>query len=97
MCVRGARDLSTHDSPGTDSQASRCKSCVSDNGDLVSVTQAPTDYFTREEYARLLDATDLDRENTGESIGGTHGTRIRTLIMLTCCLEFWVDHGQTGT
>jgi integrase/recombinase XerD len=48
----------------------------------ISVTQAPTDYFTREEYAKLLDATYLYRENKGESIGGTHGTRIRTLIML---------------
>jgi len=73
------------------------KVAVSDNEDLVSVTQAPTDYFTREEYARLLDATYLYRVIKGESIGGPHGTRIRTLIMLICCLEFWVDHGQTET
>jgi integrase/recombinase XerD len=48
----------------------------------ISVTQAPTDYFTREEYDKLVDATHLYREGRGEDIGGVHGTRIRALIML---------------
>ena len=48
----------------------------------ISVTQAPTDYFTRDEYEKLLDATYLYREGRGETIGGTNGTRIRALIML---------------
>jgi integrase/recombinase XerD len=48
----------------------------------ISVTQAPTDYFTREEYEKIIDSTYLYREGPGESIGGTHGTRIRTLILL---------------
>lgn len=48
----------------------------------ISVVQAPTDYFTRDEYAKLIDATYLYRENRGETIGGANGTRIRTLIML---------------
>ena len=47
----------------------------------ISVTQAPTDYFTREEYEKLLDATYLYRENRGET-GTTNGTRLRTLIKL---------------
>ena len=47
----------------------------------VSVTQAPTDYFTREEYEKLLDATYLYRENRGET-GTANATRIRTLIKL---------------
>jgi len=33
----------------------------------ISVTQAPTDYFTREEYEKLLDSTYLYRENRGET------------------------------
>lgn len=48
----------------------------------ISVVQAPTDYFTRDEYAKLIDATYLYRENRGETIGGANGTRMRTLIML---------------
>jgi integrase/recombinase XerD len=48
----------------------------------ISATQAPTDYFTRDEYERLIDATYLYREGRGETIGGDNGTRIRTLIML---------------
>jgi hypothetical protein len=48
----------------------------------ISVTQAPTDYFTRDEYEKLLDATYLYREGCGETIGGTNGTRIRALIIL---------------
>ena len=48
----------------------------------ISVTRAPTDYFTRDEYEKLLDATYLYREGRGETIGGTNGTRIRALIML---------------
>ncbi len=42
----------------------------------ISVTQAPTDHFPREDYERLLDATYLYRENRGETIGGSNGTRI---------------------
>ncbi len=42
----------------------------------ISVTQAPTDYFTGEEYEKLLDATYLYRENRGET-GTTNGTRLR--------------------
>jgi hypothetical protein len=42
--------------------------------DRISVTQTPTDYFTREKYAKLLDATYLRRKNRGKSIGGTRGT-----------------------
>jgi integrase/recombinase XerD len=48
----------------------------------ISVTQAPTDYFTREEYEKLVDATYLYRENRGETIGGSNGARLRTLLML---------------
>lgn len=48
----------------------------------ISVTQAPTDYFTRDEYDKLLDATQLYRQGRGEEIGETNGTRIRALIML---------------
>lgn len=48
----------------------------------ISVTQTPTDYFTREEYEKLIDATYLYRENRGETIGGAHSIRIRTLLML---------------
>lgn len=49
----------------------------------ISVTQAPTDYFTREEFDKLLDSTYLYRESRSEeSIGGIHGTRLRTLLLL---------------
>jgi integrase len=48
----------------------------------VSVTQAPTDYFTREEFAKIIDASYLYRENRGETIGGSNATRLRTLVML---------------
>jgi integrase/recombinase XerD len=47
----------------------------------ISVTQAPTDYFTREEFDRIIDATYLYRENRGE-IGNANSTRLRTLILL---------------
>jgi integrase len=49
----------------------------------ISVTQAPTDYFTREEFDKLLDSTHLYRESRSEdSIGGTNGARLRTLLLL---------------
>jgi integrase/recombinase XerD len=48
----------------------------------ISVTQAPTDYFTRAEYEKLVDATYLYRENRGETIGGPNAARLRTLLML---------------
>ena len=48
----------------------------------ISVTQAPTDYFTREEYEKLIDTTYLYRETRGEAIGGVVSTRLRTLLML---------------
>jgi site-specific recombinase XerD len=49
----------------------------------ISVTQAPTDYFTREEFSKLVDSTHLYRESrSDDSIGGTSGTRLRTLLLL---------------
>ncbi len=49
----------------------------------ISVTQAPTDYFTREEFDRLLDCTHLYRESRSEeAIGRVQGTRLRTLLLL---------------
>lgn len=49
----------------------------------ISVTQAPTDYFTREEFDKLLDSTHLYRDGrSDDSIGGTNGTRLRTLLLL---------------
>ena len=48
----------------------------------ISVAQAPTDYFTRAEYEKLVDATYLYRENRGETIGGSNAARLRTLLML---------------
>ena len=49
----------------------------------ISVTQAPTDYFTREEFDKLIDSTHLYRESrSDDSIGGNNATRLRTLILL---------------
>jgi integrase len=48
----------------------------------ISVTQAPTDYFTRDEFNKLVDVTHLYRESRAENIGGVHGTRLRTLLLL---------------
>jgi integrase/recombinase XerD len=61
---------------------SRLTSNPTDRLGRISVTQTPTDYFTRDEYDKLIDATYLYRENRGETIGGNNGTRIRALIML---------------
>jgi hypothetical protein len=44
--------------------------------------KAPTNYFTREEYGKLIVATYLYRENRGEAVGGPNATRVRTLIRL---------------
>jgi len=49
----------------------------------IAVTQAPTDYFTREEFDKLVDSTYLYRESRSEdSLGKTNGTRLRTLLLL---------------
>lgn len=48
----------------------------------ISATQAPTDYFTREEFEKLLDSTYLYRESRAETIGGVHATRLRTPLLL---------------
>lgn len=49
----------------------------------ISVTQAPTDYFTREEFDKLIDSTYLYRESrSDDSIGGNNAARLRTLILL---------------
>jgi integrase len=47
----------------------------------IAVDQAPTDYFTREEFDKILDATYLYRENRWEQ-GDTNGARLRTLTLL---------------
>jgi integrase/recombinase XerD len=47
----------------------------------ISVTQAPTDYFTREEYDKIVDTTFAYRENRGD-IGSANSTRLRTLTLL---------------
>ena len=41
----------------------------------------PTDYFTQEEFTKIVDATYLYRENRWEQ-GDTNGTRIRALTLL---------------
>ena len=48
----------------------------------ISVNRAPTDYFTREEFAKLLDAIHLYRESRAELLDGVHATRLRTLLLL---------------
>ena len=47
----------------------------------ISVNQPPTDYFTREEFDRIIDATYAYRENRAET-GTDNGTRLRTLTFL---------------
>ena len=47
----------------------------------ITVNQAPTDYFTGEEFAKIIDASYLYRENRGET-GTTNSTRLRTLTLL---------------
>jgi len=47
----------------------------------ISVNQPPTDYFTREEFDRIVDATYAYRENRAET-GVDNGTRLRTLTLL---------------
>jgi integrase/recombinase XerD len=47
----------------------------------IAVDQAPTDYFTREEFDKIIDATYLYRENRWEQ-GDGNGTRLRTLTLL---------------
>jgi integrase/recombinase XerD len=47
----------------------------------ISVSQPPTDYFTREEFNKIIDATYAYRENRGET-GTTNSTRLRTLTLL---------------
>lgn len=47
----------------------------------IVVDQTPTDYFTQEEFEKILDATYLYRENRWEQ-GNCNGTRLRTLTLL---------------
>ena len=47
----------------------------------ISVNQPPTDYFTREEFNRIIDATYAYRENRAET-GTDNGTRLRVLTLL---------------
>lgn len=47
----------------------------------ITVSQTPTDYFTRDEYDKLIDSTYLYRENRGET-GTDNGTRVRIVLML---------------
>jgi len=47
----------------------------------ISVNQPPTDYFTREEFDRIIDATYAYRENRAET-GVDNGTRLRILTLL---------------
>ena len=47
----------------------------------ISVDQTPTDYFTKEEFARIVDATYIYRENRWEQ-GDRNGTRLRALTNL---------------
>ncbi len=47
----------------------------------IAVDQTPTDYFPHEEFAKVLDATYLYRENRWEQ-GDSNGTRIRALTQL---------------
>lgn len=47
----------------------------------ISVSQPPTDYFPREEFDKIIDATYAYRENRGET-GTTNSTRLRTLTLL---------------
>ncbi len=47
----------------------------------ISVDPTPTDYFTRDEFTKILDATYLYRENRWEQ-GDRNGTRLRALTLL---------------
>ncbi len=47
----------------------------------IAVDQTPTDYFTKEEFARIVDATYIYRENRWEQ-GDRNGTRLRALTNL---------------
>ena len=47
----------------------------------ISVESAPTDYFTREEFAKIIDATYIYRGSRWEE-NDTHGTRLRVLTLL---------------
>lgn len=47
----------------------------------IVVDQTPTDYFTREEFDRILDATQAYRENRWGQ-GDTNGRRLRALTLL---------------
>ena len=47
----------------------------------IAVDQAPTDYFTKEEFDKITDATLVYRENRWEQ-GDDNGTRLRTLTLL---------------
>jgi integrase/recombinase XerD len=47
----------------------------------ITVNQTPTDYFTRKEFDKIIDATYAYRENRGET-GSANSTRLRTLTLL---------------
>ena len=47
----------------------------------ISVDPTPTDYFTQDEFKKILDATYLYRENRWEQ-GDRNGTRLRALTLL---------------
>ncbi len=47
----------------------------------IAVDSTPTDYFPKEEFAKILDATYLYRENRWEQ-GNCNGTRLRVLTLL---------------
>ncbi len=47
----------------------------------ISVDPTPTDYFTRDEFKRIIDATYLYRENRWEQ-GDRNGSRLRALTLL---------------
>lgn len=47
----------------------------------ISVDATPTDYFTRDEFEKIIDATYLYRENRWEQ-GDSNGARLRALTLL---------------
>src|SRR5258708_34124239 len=47
----------------------------------ITVNQTPTDYFTRKEFDKIVDATYAYRENRGETASANR-TRLRTLTLL---------------
>lgn len=47
----------------------------------IAVDATPTDYFLKEEFDKIIDATHLYRENRWEQ-GDTNSTRLRTLTLL---------------